>query len=315
MNPSRQSHKVSYRRQKDHLSTLNLSTHGDFLRYEKTVDAYRHQRMMAPFSSFVAFASWKWLTIGDAHGWDAARLGRMGATDVTASDLSDERLEHAKNEGLIKACLAENAESLSMGDGSYDIVFCKEALHHLPRPWVGLYEMLRVASKAVLLIEPRDWIIDKGRERPSGPRAFAKGLLTWAMMRAGRLPGSVPLSSRLLLGDKPRYETVGNYMFPISSREIEKIALGLDLPAVAFLPLNDHFEKGLSCHQANETDATFRNFEKTLQDADRLSEAGVGSSSMLLVAIFIEMPCAKLEAKLADGGWFMKKLDRNPYLR
>jgi len=48
----------------------------------------------------------------------------------------------------------ENAECLSFPSRSYDLVFCKESLHHLARPVLGLYEMLRVCREAAILIEP-----------------------------------------------------------------------------------------------------------------------------------------------------------------
>ena len=33
-------------------------------------------------------------------------------------------------------------------DNSFDIVFTKESMHHWPRPYLGIYEMLRVAAKS-----------------------------------------------------------------------------------------------------------------------------------------------------------------------
>lgn len=37
---------------------------------------------------------------------------------------------------------------------SYDLVLVQDGLHHLPRPATGFTEMLRVARKAVIVIEP-----------------------------------------------------------------------------------------------------------------------------------------------------------------
>jgi SAM-dependent methyltransferase len=47
-----------------------------------------------------------------------------------------------------------NAEHLPFASASFDLVFCKESLHHLARPVLGLYEMLRVCRRAVVLAEP-----------------------------------------------------------------------------------------------------------------------------------------------------------------
>lgn len=305
---------ASYQQQELHLASLKRASREEFLEYEKSVDAWRHQRMMRPFSAFALESAWKWLTLGDAHGWDAARLGSMGAPDVTASDLSGIRLEHAKNEGLIQNYRVENAESIKASNGEFDAVFCKETFHHLPRPWIGLYEMLRVARKVVLLIEPRDWIIDKGPVMSSGPRGLVKNLLAWARMRLRRAPERVSSAAMFRLGDKPHYEEVGNYMFSVSSREIEKVALGMDLPAVGFFALNDHFEKGLANFPADESDPEFARVRKLLERADSISEGGIGSTSMLLAALFIEMPAPDLQKKLTEAGWYIKTLSRNPYL-
>ena len=48
----------------------------------------------------------------------------------------------------------QNAECLPYDSGSFDVVVCKEGLHHLARPILGVYEMLRIARKAVVIIEP-----------------------------------------------------------------------------------------------------------------------------------------------------------------
>jgi len=47
-----------------------------------------------------------------------------------------------------------NAEHLPFESASFDLVFCKESLHHLARPVQGLYEMLRVCRRAAIAIEP-----------------------------------------------------------------------------------------------------------------------------------------------------------------
>jgi SAM-dependent methyltransferase len=49
-----------------------------------------------------------------------------------------------------------NAEALPYATRSFDLVLCKEALHHLARPVLGLYEMLRVCRQRAVLIEPWD---------------------------------------------------------------------------------------------------------------------------------------------------------------
>jgi ubiquinone/menaquinone biosynthesis C-methylase UbiE len=50
---------------------------------------------------------------------------------------------------------------LDLPDNSYDLVVVQDGLHHLPRPVTGFTEMLRVAKKAVIVIESYDsWVGD-----------------------------------------------------------------------------------------------------------------------------------------------------------
>jgi SAM-dependent methyltransferase len=49
-----------------------------------------------------------------------------------------------------------NGEALPYARQSFDLVLCKESLHHLARPVLGLYEMLRVCRQRAVLIEPWD---------------------------------------------------------------------------------------------------------------------------------------------------------------
>jgi SAM-dependent methyltransferase len=50
----------------------------------------------------------------------------------------------------------ENMEKISFKNNSFDLVFVKEAIHHVPRPVLALYELLRVSKKAVIFIEPKE---------------------------------------------------------------------------------------------------------------------------------------------------------------
>ena len=82
---------------------------------------------------------------------------------------------------------------------------------------LALYEMIRVSSKAVVLIEPQDGYIDL-------PIGKGKHLAT--------------------------YEDSGNYVYTLSKRELEKVALGLGLPAVATKNICDVFSEKIHvlCH-------------------------------------------------------------------
>ena len=58
-----------------------------------------------------------------------------------------------------------NGEALPYASRSFDLVLCKESLHHLARPVLGLYEMLRVCRHRAVIVEPWDCALLRGFER------------------------------------------------------------------------------------------------------------------------------------------------------
>ena len=280
-----------------------------------TADEWRHRRMFESVRLFDHHSDWKWLTVGDGrYGCDAIRIGRMGIHSVLPSDIGDGALSIAKREGLIEDYQTENAEALSFADKSFDITFCKESLHHFPRPYAAIYEMIRVSRKAVILIEPRDYTIDRPPHRPIGPVGVCRHLSSWILHRLGRSRCPVPVSERFLLGDPPHYETVGNYMYPISSRELEKTALGLNLPAIALKGLNDHYLPEAGLVPPSKDQPIFRQISEVIEESDLRYERGEGSSSLLMTVLFISNPDEQTTNRFQQNGWLVKKLERNPYL-
>jgi 2-polyprenyl-3-methyl-5-hydroxy-6-metoxy-1,4-benzoquinol methylase len=88
-----------------------------------------------------------WLTIGDYNGLEANWLQQKGQ-DVTASDISDTVLKEAYKRGGINKFRQINVEQIDCENETFGYVSCREAFHHFPRAYLGLYEMIRVASKA-----------------------------------------------------------------------------------------------------------------------------------------------------------------------
>lgn len=108
----------------------------------------------------------KVLVIGGS--WqDADVLLCAGFKNVTLSNFRPE-IEECAPAGLRDKVrlLAIDAEQIDLQDGSFDFVFAHEVLHHCRSPHRALCEMLRVASKHVVLLEPND--------------SFAMRALTWA---------------------------------------------------------------------------------------------------------------------------------------
>ena len=54
-----------------------------------------------------------------------------------------------------------NAECTDIPSKSFDLVLVKEGLHHLARPILGLYEMLRITNDASIVIEPADTFLGR----------------------------------------------------------------------------------------------------------------------------------------------------------
>ena len=86
---------------------------------------------------------------------------RSGFKNVTVTDISEKSLVIANKLNKELKTIQANAEELQFADCSYDIVIVQDGLHHLPRPALGFTEMLRVAKKAVIIIEPQKSLVGK----------------------------------------------------------------------------------------------------------------------------------------------------------
>lgn len=75
-------------------------------------------------------------------------------SEVTVSDISEALLSKAREITPGVQTKVLDAERLDVPDGAYDLVVVQDGLHHLARPALGLTEMLRVARKAIVVIEP-----------------------------------------------------------------------------------------------------------------------------------------------------------------
>jgi len=112
----------------------------------------------------------------DEQGRGLGTLLALGATDLEAQALSQHPFDEILLTGIIEpnerlcAVMAadsrvryekQNAERLTIASRSFDLVYCKETLHHLARPVLGFYEVLRVCREAALIMEPFDTHLDR----------------------------------------------------------------------------------------------------------------------------------------------------------
>jgi len=290
-------HELSYRRHTEHfeadLTDARRIAIGEKWFDKTTADYWRHARMYEAVDYFKADLDATWLTVGDGRfGLDAMRIAERGFRNVLPSDISEALLKKSKEQGRITNYAVENAERLTFDDESFDYVFCKESYHHFPRPGLALYEMLRVARKAVILIEPNDTSNVPFRRM----KHFAKTLLRG--------------SSHI---DAAFYEESGNYIYSITKREMEKVALGLNLPLVATKGLNDHFIEGCESEPASWKNAVYRRIRIRCALKDLATRSGLHGASLLMAVLFKHQPTEGLISRLTHSRWDVVRLPRNPY--
>lgn len=278
-----------------------------------TVDYWRHERMyetMRPFALHFKHAAWA--TIGDGrYGLDAVRLANIfGIQELLPTDIASAMMKVAQERGLIKDFQIENAEHLSFENDSKDILFCKEAFHHFPRPYLALYEMLRVAREAVVMIEPAERLIADGVKSGNYIKSSVKLFFSKLFRRATYpyIPGLQPLEHK--------YEEAGNYLYAVSVRELEKLVHGMDLADMAYLRFNDAYIKGVEFEKKHETNSVFNRLQTMIKHADEQSEKypRYHMPNMVTVVIFKKQVPQSLRQSMIDAGFvFINKMN-NPYL-
>jgi ubiquinone/menaquinone biosynthesis C-methylase UbiE len=302
MSDVREFHVKSYKSHADHyndyVSGGEKDQHSKTWLETDTVDAWRHKRMYGALDSILkAEPHAKWLTVGDGrYGTDANYILNNGG-DAVATDISDLLLKEAQVAGFITEFSKENAESLSFEDVQFDYVLCKEAFHHFPRPFIALYEMLRVAARGVVLIEPNDSF------RPHG-------LTRYLFTSAVRSVLSV-LSKR---GTDHTFEDSGNYVYSISKRELEKVALGMNYRTIAIKGYNDYYQYGAEFEKLSSKGRIFKKIRLRIRLLDLLTRLYLLDYGMLAAIIFKQKPSAKLVGYLKSDGFEIIELPENPYI-
>ena len=160
-----------------------------------------------------------WVTIGDGrHADNANYLHEKGLNEVIATSITEDNLKYARDNNYIKNFKVENAENLSFQDKSIDFILCKESYHHFPRPPIALYEMMRVAKQAIILIEPLD-----DNKLFNFFKKFIKFLIR-GKEQADLL-----------------FEPSGNFLYRISLKELKKILSAISGYNFAFKGINDFY--------------------------------------------------------------------------
>jgi SAM-dependent methyltransferase len=279
----------SYQHQIDHLKKYP-EDRCKLMLNQNTINRWRLERLYRSVDPLLKmFPTSQWLTVGDFYYGSDAQYMQSKGFKVVASDVDDHFLEKGKEIGYIENYSKENVESLSYDDGQFDFVICKETLHHLPRPYIGLYEMLRVSKVGVVLIEPYDRFINASPIEKLG---------NWMLKK---------LKGRM----HDLYEPSGNYKYPISRREIEKIGLGLNLPCVAFKTINDYYRDNLGIEFKEKDDPVLKKIQRQIAFRDFLWKFRIFPPTFLVAIIFTTE--INNELLIADG-YEVINLTRNPYL-
>ena len=106
-----------------------------------------------------AFSEMTSLVICGGAGGEASYLRKAGFARVVNSDFSSEAVARARERDPDIESLVINAQDNHLPDEAFDLVFVQDGLHHLPRPASGLNEMLRVAKRAVVVLEPHTGLV------------------------------------------------------------------------------------------------------------------------------------------------------------
>ena len=295
-------HEKSYQTHSDHYEDYrnggSRAEHARTWRSQDTVDSWRHIRLYGALDPILIHEKdSKWLTVGDGRfGRDARYILDQGA-EALATDISDALLEEAKNEGYIEHFQKENAERLSFDDSEFDYTFCKESYHHFPRPPIALYEMLRVSRKGILLMEPNDDFISD---------SFLTGFSRNVKIVIKRILGKI--------ASKHSFEETGNFVFRVSQREMEKVAIGLDYRYIAVKGYNDIYLKGAECESLSANGPLQRKTKTMIRVADLLCKLRLMTHTVLAIYIFKEEPSSQILQELTRSGFKVIDLPKNPYI-
>jgi len=153
----------------------------------------------------------------------------------------------------------------------------------MSRPYAAIYEMLRVARYGFVIIEPQDpWMDWPCRTDPT----------------------------------QPHYESVGNYVYQFSRRDIEKIGYGTNITGVATKHLVDVYIPG--CEHANcvEGDPTWQKTRQEVEEKTLAMKNGTIKANYVLGIFMKNSVAPELFEMLQKENpeWNFLRTDTNPYL-
>lgn len=258
---------------------------------KECISSWRGRRMRETILPLIGvFSGTSWITIGDGNfGTDAYFLEHHGLK-VLATSISDATIAISCQLGYIHQYKQMNAECLTEEDNTFDFAFCKEAFHHFPRPYLALYEMLRVSKQGVVLIEPQK----DGNYLLSAIKEFIK--------------------VKLRKDKSLEYEECGNFIFRINLNELIKIMKAMNYGSIAYRKFNDCYvpKYGMSSI-------------KGMNVGKMLTHIGIGIQNICCKCFMLDYGLAAIvlfkshisdsvRIPLLEGGFRVIDLPDNPYL-
>lgn len=141
---------------------LKIKSHEDFHNYlfDESINRYINHRKSknASLGSVLTIcANYREAENLSKYPFDKIHLSGIGIPDQNFSTLidTDPRITYTE----------VNAECTNIPSKSFELVLVKEGIHHLARPILGFYEMLRVTKDACIIIEPADTILGRILEK------------------------------------------------------------------------------------------------------------------------------------------------------
>jgi ubiquinone/menaquinone biosynthesis C-methylase UbiE len=265
-----------------------------------TTDLWRHKRMLSVLLPFLSSdVGAKWITIGDGRFGTSASFIQQHKGEALATDIDISLLKVAKDQSMLNDFAYANAENLPFKDQEFDYAYCKQAYHHFPRPLLAVYEMLRVSKTAVVFTEPHDFT-------PLPPLG--------ALIQKFKNKIKSLFGKQNVHHDTGNYESIGNYVYGISVREFEKIALGLNLPCIAYKRFDDVYIEGVESELHHKNAKLYKKIKFILKVKNLRFLLGINYPNTIQMIIFKTKPKADLVEALEKNGYSIVLFSPNPYL-
>lgn len=252
--------------------------------HDDRINYWRHTRLLEPALTILTeFGDRSWLTLGDGAGTDAWRLRTRGFSDITATDLDATMLNRSKEAGYINKYEVANAEKLRFEDNTFDFVLLKEVLHHMSRPFLGIYEAMRVARYAVCIIEPLDRHIETELASPDF---------------------------------QPFYESVGNFVYGFTAHEFRKLAYGMNTLGFCYKAMVDIYIPGCEFRKLEPNEPLWNEMKEQLSKAEEGVRNKTLSPNYIQVILFKDAFAINNfnHLKSTYNKWKFEQTNMNPHV-